>query len=70
MPNTLSLSESFINQLIKNKTPVSVFLRNGIKLTGVLVAFDEECLFLQNVLLQMVYKHAVTTIMPPTTVDA
>jgi host factor-I protein len=64
MSTVLALSENFFDQLVKNKTPVAVFLKNGIKLTGTLIAFDDDCLFLQNILLQMVYKHAITTVVP------
>jgi host factor-I protein len=61
--------ENFINKLIAAKTPVSVFMRNGIKLTGVLVAADEEVLYLKNTITQMVYKHAVSTIVPASNVE-
>jgi host factor-I protein len=68
MSTTLGISEIFMDQLVKSKTPVAVFLKNGIKLTGTLLAFDDECLFLQNILLQMVYKHAITTVIPSTSI--
>jgi host factor-I protein len=70
MSNEASHSEeNFINKLIAAKTPVSVFMRNGIKLTGVLVAADEEVLYLKNTITQMVYKHAVSTIVPASNVE-
>jgi host factor-I protein len=70
MSNEASHSEEiFINKLIAAKTPVSVFMRNGIKLTGILVAADEEVLYLKNTITQMVYKHAVSTIVPASNVE-
>ncbi|MDX2165021.1 MAG: RNA chaperone Hfq [Gammaproteobacteria bacterium] len=70
MSNEASHSEeNFINKLIAAKTPVSVFMRNGIKLTGILVAADEEVLYLKNTITQMVYKHAVSTIVPASNVE-
>ncbi|HEV2613622.1 MAG TPA: RNA chaperone Hfq [Gammaproteobacteria bacterium] len=70
MSNEASHSEEiFINKLIAAKTPVSVFMRNGIKLTGILVAADEEVLYLKNTITQMVYKHAVSTIVPANNVE-
>ena len=70
MSNEASHSEeNFINKLIAAKTPVSVFMRNGIKLTGILVAADEEVLYLKNTINQMVYNHAVSTIVPARNVE-
>jgi len=64
MSNELTIENQFIERLVEEKTPVAVFLRNGIKLTGLLVAADDDCLYLKNVLLQLIYKHAVNTIQP------
>lgn len=64
MSNELSLEQDFVNDLIENQKFAAVFLRNGIKLTGILVGVDEHCLFLKNMVTQMVYKHAVSTIQP------
>ena len=58
------LQESFLSQLQKEKVPVSVFLVNGIKLHGVIDAYDEHVLMLKNSITQMVYKHAVSTVVP------
>jgi host factor-I protein len=63
MSNEPMLEQNFINKLIQDKTPVSIFLKNGIKLTGVFVGVDEEALFLKNIIIQMIYKHAASTIM-------
>ena len=70
MSNDVTHSEEdFINKLIANKVPVSVFMRNGIKLTGILVAADSDVLYLKNTITQMIYKHAVSTIVPGGTVE-
>lgn len=58
------LQDSFLNQLQKEKIPVSVFLVNGIKLHGVIDACDEHIIMLKNSITQMVYKHAVSTVVP------
>ncbi len=64
MSNELSIEHNFVIDLIESQKPVSVFLRNGIKLTGILTGIDENCLYLKNMITQMVYKHAVSTIHP------
>lgn len=58
------LQDPFLAELRKEKIPVSVFLVNGIKLHGVVDAFDEKVLMLKNSITQMVYKHAVSTVVP------
>lgn len=60
----LTLEQDFANSLIGGEKFTAVFLKNGIKLTGILVGIDEECLFLKNMVTQMIYKHAVSTIQP------
>jgi len=62
MPATRTLSPHFISQLIQDKTPVIIFLNNGIKLNGILVDETDECYFLKNILLQRLYKPAVATV--------
>lgn len=59
-----SLQESFLSVLYKEKIPVSVFLVNGIKLHGVVDSFDENVLMLKNSITQMVFKHAISTVVP------
>jgi host factor-I protein len=63
MASEPALEQDFINKLIQDKTPVSVFLKNGIKLTGIIIGVDQETIYLKNILVQMVYKHAVSTVM-------
>lgn len=60
-----NLQDTFLNQVRKTRTPVTVFLMNGVKLQGAVTWFDNFCLLLRkDGLSQMVYKHAISTIMP------
>lgn len=61
--NVLNLQNSFLQALCQNKTHVSVFLINGIKLQGRIEAFDDYAITLLSTGQQMVYKHAISTIM-------
>jgi host factor-I protein len=58
------LQDPFLNELRKEKVPVSVFLVNGIKLHGVVDSFDQYVVMLKNSITQMVYKHAISTVVP------
>ncbi|MGQ3889619.1 RNA chaperone Hfq [Legionella sp. CNM-1927-20] len=58
------LQDAFLNELRKEKVPVSIFLVNGIKLHGVVDSFDQYVVMLKNSVTQMVYKHAISTIVP------
>ena len=64
MSNTLLLQDAFLHQLLTEAVPVSIFLVNGIKLHGVVDAFDHETIMLKSSITQMVYKHAVSTVVP------
>jgi host factor-I protein len=59
-----SLQESFLHALQKQRVPVSVFLVNGIKLQGQIEAFDQFVVLLKGTALQVLYKHAISTIVP------
>lgn len=59
-----SLQEPFLNALRKEKVPVSIYLVNGIKLQGQIESFDQFVVLLKNSVNQMVYKHAISTIVP------
>jgi host factor-I protein len=59
-----SLQEPFLNALRKEKIPVSIYLVNGIKLQGHIDSFDQFVVLLRNSVSQMVYKHAISTIVP------
>jgi len=68
MTKTQILQEPFLNALRKEKIPVSIFLVNGIKLQGQIDSFDQYVIILKNTVNQMVYKHAISTIVPTKTV--
>jgi host factor-I protein len=59
-----SLQEPFLNALRKERIPVSVYLVNGIKLQGQIESFDQFVVLLKNSVSQMIYKHAISTIVP------
>ncbi len=59
-----SLQEPFLNTLRKERIPVAIFLVNGIKLQGTIESFDQFVIVLNNNINQMVYKHAISTIVP------
>jgi host factor-I protein len=59
-----NLQDNFLNSLRKEHTPVSIFLVNGIKLQGKVDSFDQYVIMLKNTVSQMVYKHAISTIVP------
>ncbi len=64
-----SLQEPFLNALRKDKVPVSIYLVNGIKLQGQIESFDQFVVLLKNSVNQMVYKHAISTVVPTRNVD-
>ena len=60
-----NVQDVFLNHVRKEKTPVTVFLMNGVKLQGVITWFDNFCVLLRrDGQSQLVYKHAISTIMP------
>jgi host factor-I protein len=60
-----NLQDTFLNYVRKNKTPVTIFLINGVKLQGVVTWFDNFCVLLRrDGHSQLVYKHAISTVMP------
>ncbi len=63
--NSNNLQDVFLNHVRKNKTPVTVFLINGVKLQGIISWFDNFCVLLRrDGHSQLVYKHAISTVMP------
>jgi host factor-I protein len=58
------LQDPFLNVLRKEHVPVSIYLVNGIKLQGQIESFDQYVVLLRNTVTQMVYKHAISTIVP------
>lgn len=59
-----SLQDPFLNVLRKERVPVSIYLVNGIKLQGQVESFDQFVILLKNTVSQMVYKHAISTVVP------
>jgi len=59
-----SLQDPFLNALRKERVPVSIYLVNGIKLQGQIESFDQFVVLLKNSVSQMVYKHAISTVVP------
>ena len=59
-----SLQEPYLNALRKERIPVSIYLVNGIKLQGQIESFDQFVILLKNTVSQMVYKHAISTVVP------
>ena len=67
MPNERgqNLQDTFLNNVRKNKVPLTIFLVNGVKLQGIVTWFDSFCVLLRrDGHSQLVYKHAISTIMP------
>ena len=60
----LLLQDPFLNTLRRENIPVSVYLVNGIKLQGQIESYDQYVVLLKNMVTQMVYKHAISTIVP------
>lgn len=59
-----SLQDPFLNALRRERVPVAIYLVNGIKLQGTIESFDQFVVLLRNTVSQMVYKHAISTIVP------
>ena len=65
-----NLQDVFLNHIRKNKSPVTIFLVNGVKLQGVITWFDNFCVLLRrDHHSQLVYKHAISTVMPAAPVN-
>ena len=59
-----TLQDPFLNMLRKERIPVSIYLVSGIKLQGQIESFDQFVIVLKNAVSQMVYKHAISTVVP------
>ncbi len=64
MSHNQVLQDSFLDALKRENVPVSVFLVNGIKLHGMVDDFDQDVIMLKSAITQMVYKHAISTVVP------
>ncbi|MEL7646829.1 MAG: RNA chaperone Hfq [Sedimentibacter sp.] len=63
--NTINLQDSFLNNVRKEKITITIFLNNGYKLTGTVIGFDNYVVFIETDKgQQLVYKHAITSILP------
>ena len=69
MEKNINLQDSFLNQIIKDNIPVSIYLLNGIKLQGEIKSFDQYVIVLSGNTPQLIYKHSVSTIVPTQTVN-
>ena len=64
MPKGQSLQEPVLNALRRERVPVAIYLVNGIKLQGQVESFDQFVVLLKNSVSQMIYKHAISTVVP------
>ena len=64
-----TIQEPFLNELRKQRVPVAIYLVNGIKLQGQVHSFDQFVVVLKNTVNQVIYKHAISTIVPARMVD-
>ena len=69
MPKGQSLQEPFLNALRRERVPVAIYLVNGIKLQGQVESFDQFVVLLKNSVSQMIYKHAISTVVPARNVN-
>ncbi len=69
MSKTQNYQELYLNQLRKEKVPVTVFLTNGVRLKGIIKGFDNFVIIIKESNTMMVYKHAISTIVPEREMD-
>ena len=69
MPKGQSLQDPFLNALRKEKVPVSIYLVSGIKLQGQIESFDQFVILLRNSVSKMIYKSAISTVVPSRNVN-
>ena len=63
-PKAVNLQDTYLNQLRKDKMPVVIYLTNGVRLKGTIKGFDNFVVLLKENTLSLVYKHAISTIVP------
>jgi len=66
---TQNLQDTYLNKLRKEKIPVIIYLTNGVRLKGVIKGFDNFVVFLKESTSQLIYKHAISTIMTEVDMD-
>ncbi len=64
MTESSKLQKDFLQKLREENSPVSVFLVNGIKLHGIIEEFDDHVILLKGTVVQMIFKHSVSTVVP------
>jgi len=64
-----NLQDNYLNQLRKDKVPVVIYLTNGVRLKGIIKGFDSFVILLKEASQQMIYKHAISTIVPEKDID-
>ncbi|TAL22027.1 MAG: RNA chaperone Hfq, partial [Nitrospirae bacterium] len=64
-----NLQDNYLNQLRKDKIPVVIYLTNGVRLKGVIKGFDSFVVLLKEASQQMIYKHAISTVVPERDID-
>ena len=64
MERAQNIQDLFLNALREERIPVSIFMKNGIKLQGTIESFDLYIVMLKNVTTQVIYKHAISTVVP------
>jgi host factor-I protein len=69
MEKNTNLQNLFLNQIIKDNIPVSIYLLNGIKLQGQVKSFDQYVVVLSGNTPQLIYKHSISTIVPSQTIN-
>lgn len=62
--STINLQDQFLNHLRKERTPVTIHIMNGARITGVIKGFDNFCIFLKGENQHLIYKHSVALIVP------
>jgi host factor-I protein len=67
--SSTNLQDNYLNHLRKEKTPVVVYLINGVRLKGIIKGFDNFVIVLRESMQQLIYKHAISTIVPERDVD-
>ena len=69
MSNSKGLQDNYLNQLRKDRTPIVIYLTNGVRLKGTVKGFDNFVVLVKDVTQQLIYKHAISTIVPERDVD-
>ncbi|MCX8028184.1 MAG: RNA chaperone Hfq [Thermodesulfovibrionales bacterium] len=69
MTKSQNLQDAFLNQLRKDKTSVVIYLTNGVRLKGIIKGFDNFVVLLKEATEQLIYKHAISTILPEKAVE-